>query len=84
MLFGHRGATPVDTAALADLLLRLGRLADEIPEVRSVELRPVLVGGAGLAVLHADVVVGPAGDRHDAGPRRLRAAGPAPWAAARS
>jgi hypothetical protein len=77
MLFGHRGATPADTGALADVLLRLGLLADEGPEVRSVELRPVLVGGSGLSVLHAEIVVGPAGGRRDAGPRRLRAAGPA-------
>ena len=75
MLFGHRGAVPVDTEALADLLLRIGLLADEIPEVRSLELRPVLVGGRGLTVLHADVTVGPAGGRPDAGPRRLRTAG---------
>jgi acyl-CoA synthetase (NDP forming)/RimJ/RimL family protein N-acetyltransferase len=75
MLFGHRGAVPADTGALADLLLRLGRLADELPEVRSLELRPVLVDGTGLSVLHADVMVGPAGGRPDAGPRRLRAAG---------
>jgi acyl-CoA synthetase (NDP forming)/GNAT superfamily N-acetyltransferase len=82
MLFGHRGATPADTAALADLLLRLGLLADEIPEVRSVELRPVLVNATGLSVLHADIVVGPAGGRPDAGPRRLRSAGPGQWATA--
>jgi hypothetical protein len=83
MLFGHRGAVPADTEALADLLLRLGLLADEIPEVRSLELRPVLVGGTGLAVLHTDVHVGPAGGRPDAGPRRLRTAGPARFGAAR-
>jgi acyl-CoA synthetase (NDP forming)/GNAT superfamily N-acetyltransferase len=78
MLFGHRGAAPADTGALADLLLRIGLLADEIPEVRSVELRPVLVRGAGLSVLHADVHVGPGGGRPDAGPRRLRSAGRRP------
>jgi acyl-CoA synthetase (NDP forming) len=82
MLFGHRGAAPADTVALADLLLRLGLLADEIPEVRTVELRPVLVSGSGLSVLHADVVVGPAGGRPDAGPRRLRTAGPGQRSAA--
>jgi acyl-CoA synthetase (NDP forming) len=83
MLFGHRGAVPADTDALADLLLRLGVLADELPEVRSLELRPVLVGATGLAVLHADVHVGPAGGRQDAGPRRLRTAGPGRFGPAR-
>jgi acyl-CoA synthetase (NDP forming)/RimJ/RimL family protein N-acetyltransferase len=76
MLFGHRGAVPADTEALAALLERIGLLADEIPEIRTLELRPVLVGARGLSVLHVDITIGPAGGRPDAGPRRLRAAGP--------
>jgi acyl-CoA synthetase (NDP forming) len=72
MLFGHRGASPVDARALEELLLRVGMLADEIPELRELELHPVLVGDAGLTVLHATVRVAPPTPRHDAGPRRLR------------
>ncbi len=72
MLFGHRGATPVDAGALEDLLLRVGLLADEIPELRELELHPVMVGDVGLTVLHATVRVAPPTPRHDAGPRRLR------------
>jgi acyl-CoA synthetase (NDP forming) len=72
MLFGHRGATPVDVAALEELLLRLGALADELPELHGLELNPVLASERGLTVLHAEVRVAPPGPRPDAGPRRLR------------
>ncbi|MGS2614547.1 bifunctional acetate--CoA ligase family protein/GNAT family N-acetyltransferase [Micromonospora sp. LZ34] len=71
LLRGHRGAAPVDRAALADLLLRVGRLADEQPRVRSATLNPVLVRPDGLSVLHATVRTGSAADRPDTGPRRL-------------
>ncbi|MEV4726298.1 acetate--CoA ligase family protein, partial [Micromonospora humida] len=71
LLRGHRGAAPVDRAALADLLLRVGRLADEQPRVRALTLNPVLARPDGIAVLHAAVGVGTAGARPDTGPRRL-------------
>ncbi len=40
LLFGYRGAPPADVAALEDLLLRVGLLADEIPEVARARLQP--------------------------------------------
>jgi acyl-CoA synthetase (NDP forming) len=51
LLFGHRGSEPVDTAGLEDLLARVARLADDLPEVASLELNPVVVGPAGPSVL---------------------------------
>ncbi|MEU2662679.1 GNAT family N-acetyltransferase [Micromonospora sp. NPDC007220] len=71
LLRGHRGAAPVDRAALADLLLRVGRLADEQPRVRALSLNPVLARPDGISVLHATVRVGSAVARPDTGPRRL-------------
>ena len=71
LLRGHRGAAPVDRAALADLLLRVGRLADEQPRVRSLTLNPVLARPDGISVLHVAVGVGTADARPDTGPRRL-------------
>ncbi|MEO3777335.1 GNAT family N-acetyltransferase [Micromonospora sp. B11E3] len=71
LLRGHRGAAPVDRAALAELLLRVGRLADEQPRVRSLTLNPVLARPDGLSVLHATVRTGVEGARPDTGPRRL-------------
>lgn len=50
---GMRGAALLDgadTAALEDLLHRLARLGEELPEVAEVLLDPVLVGVAGVSV----------------------------------
>ncbi len=71
LLRGHRGAAPVDRAALVDLLLRVGRLADEQPRVRSLTLNPVLARPDGISVLHATVRTGAEAPRPDTGPRRL-------------
>jgi hypothetical protein len=46
-------------APLADLLLRVGRLADELPEVTELELSPVVAGPDGVAVVNARVRVSP-------------------------
>jgi acyl-CoA synthetase (NDP forming)/GNAT superfamily N-acetyltransferase len=61
-----------DLAALEDLVVRLGLLADEQPEVRAVQLNPVLAAADGAAILHATVHIGQASARPDTGPRRMR------------
>ncbi|GAA4466905.1 bifunctional GNAT family N-acetyltransferase/acetate--CoA ligase family protein [Phytohabitans houttuyneae] len=71
LLRGYRGAEPVDREALAQLLIRVGRLADERPEVRELRLNPVLARPDGVSVLHAEVVLGPPADRPDTAPRSL-------------
>ncbi|MEV5679168.1 GNAT family N-acetyltransferase [Streptomyces sp. NPDC052179] len=71
VLFGWRGAAPVDTAALEELLLRVSRLVDDHPEVVSVALEPVVVATQGLSVLGASVRLAPPPARTDRGPRRL-------------
>jgi acyl-CoA synthetase (NDP forming) len=53
LLLGHAGSPPVDLAALEDLLARLARLADDIPEVAELELNPVVASPQGAAVLAA-------------------------------
>jgi acyl-CoA synthetase (NDP forming)/GNAT superfamily N-acetyltransferase len=73
LLTGYRGSEPVDTEALADLLLRVSSLAEDLPEVLGLELNPVLVAKDGLSVLGATVTVGPPTARVDPGPRRLQA-----------
>jgi acyl-CoA synthetase (NDP forming)/GNAT superfamily N-acetyltransferase len=42
LLAGHRGGPPADTAALADVLLRVSRLADDLAEVAELDLNPVI------------------------------------------
>jgi acyl-CoA synthetase (NDP forming) len=71
LLFGYRGAEPVDVAALTDLLLRVARLKEDLPPVASIELNPVLVGAHAAEVLGAAVRVGDPVARLDDGPRRL-------------
>jgi acetate---CoA ligase (ADP-forming) len=39
---GFRGAAPADAAALADLVLRLSQLADDLPEVAELDLNPIM------------------------------------------
>jgi acyl-CoA synthetase (NDP forming) len=79
LLDGWRGAEPVDVAALEDLLLRVARLADDLPEVLGLTLSPVIVGpahpwhgGRSLVVAGGTVRVGPPTARVEPGPRRMR------------
>ncbi len=55
LLFGYRGSDPTDTDALEDLLLRVGRLADALPEVRELDCNPVLVGPTGVTAVDVKV-----------------------------
>ena len=71
VLHGHRGATPVHRAALADLIARVSVLADDLPEVASLVLNPVNAHPGGVEVLGAEVVLAPAPRRTDPGRRSL-------------
>jgi acyl-CoA synthetase (NDP forming)/GNAT superfamily N-acetyltransferase len=70
LLSGH-GRPPADTRALADVLLRVSRLADDLPEVAEVELNPVIARPDGVSAARARVRVSPAESR-DPFLRRLR------------
>jgi acyl-CoA synthetase (NDP forming)/GNAT superfamily N-acetyltransferase len=72
LLAGYGGAEPADLASLEDLALRVSCLAEDLPEVRSLRLRPVLAAPTTVSVTSARVVLGPPPTRHDGGPRRLR------------
>lgn len=54
-LFGYMGTQVAATAALEDVLARVSVLADDLPEVRSLELYPVVVSEHDAAVLSARV-----------------------------
>ncbi|ODT98042.1 MAG: GNAT family N-acetyltransferase [Pseudonocardia sp. SCN 72-86] len=72
LLAGYRGDPPVRLEALEDLVLRLGTLAEQLPEVRSVVLDPTIASAAGVVVTGARIVLGPPPTRDDGGgPRRL-------------
>jgi acyl-CoA synthetase (NDP forming)/GNAT superfamily N-acetyltransferase len=79
LLDGYRGSEPADVAALEELLLRVARLADDLPEVLGLSLEPVIVGpakpwhgGRSLVVAGGSATVGPPTARVDPGPRRMR------------
>jgi ATP-grasp domain len=73
LLFGHRGAEPVDVAALERLLCRVALLGDDLPEVARLVLDPVVAAPAGVFVRGATLALSqPVGPRYDVGPRRLR------------
>jgi acyl-CoA synthetase (NDP forming) len=55
LVAGFRGAAPADAAALVDLVLRLGRLAEDFPEVAELDLNPVLAGPDGCVAVDARV-----------------------------
>jgi acyl-CoA synthetase (NDP forming)/GNAT superfamily N-acetyltransferase len=81
LLDGYRGAEPADVGALEDLLLRVARLAEDLPEVLELTLDPVIVGpknpwhgGRSLVVAGGTVRVGPVTARVEPGPRRMRSA----------
>lgn len=71
LLHGFGGTRPVDTDALEDLLVRVGQLADDLPELADLRLEPVVVSPTGLAVLGARATVRQAEARWDSATRRL-------------
>jgi len=71
LLFGHRGTPPVDTGALADVLLRVSRLASDLPEVAELDLNPVIATAGGAQAADARIRVTPAQPR-DPFLRKLR------------
>ncbi|MEQ4303542.1 GNAT family N-acetyltransferase [Plantactinospora sp. B6F1] len=75
LLTGYRGAPPVDTAALEELLCRLGQLAEDLPEVAELDLNPVLVGPTGVTVVDAKLRLAPVGAEPNRVLRYLRSAG---------
>jgi acyl-CoA synthetase (NDP forming) len=71
LLLGHRGTAAADVSALQDILMRLSRLADDLPQVAELELDPVIARPDGAHVVDARVRVLSAGPT-DPYLRRLR------------
>ncbi|MER3410397.1 MAG: hypothetical protein C4306_09955, partial [Thermoleophilia bacterium] len=57
LVAGFRGAPPSDASALAELVLRLSRLAESLPEVAELDLNPVMGLPRGCVVVDARVRV---------------------------
>jgi acetyl coenzyme A synthetase (ADP forming)-like protein len=54
LLRGFRGAPPSDVPALRDLLLRVSRLVEDVPEIAELDLNPVLVREVGHGAIALD------------------------------
>lgn len=65
LLQGYRGHPPVDLEALRELLLRIARLAEEVPEIAELDLNPVIAlpPGNGCRIVDARIRVARAPSR---------------------
>lgn len=72
LLKGYRGRPAVARDLLADLLCRIGRLADDLPEIAEVDLNPLVATPDGYLVLDARVRVSPPASAGDNGWERRR------------
>jgi acetyl coenzyme A synthetase (ADP forming)-like protein len=72
LLFGYRGAPRADVDGLEHLLLRIGRLADELPEVAELDCNPVIVTPSGVTVVDVKVRLVPLPPSPLSGVRRMR------------
>ncbi|GLL04620.1 bifunctional acetate--CoA ligase family protein/GNAT family N-acetyltransferase [Dactylosporangium matsuzakiense] len=71
LLTGYRGAPPADTGRLEELLLRLGRLAEDFPEVAELDLNPVLAGPGGCVTVDVKLRLAAVGAEPEAYVRQL-------------
>lgn len=69
-LRGEDGLPPADRAALADVVVRVALLSEDVPELASLELYPVLVAREGVTVVGARARLAAAPNRTD-GTRRV-------------
>ena len=71
VLDGYRGAKRVSRERLIDLLIRVGALADDLPEVAELDLNPVIGDGDDLLIDDARIRIAPAAPRVDQMVRQL-------------
>jgi acetyl coenzyme A synthetase (ADP forming)-like protein len=60
LLSGYRGSPTRDVSALVDAVLRVGALVDDLPQVRELDLNPILVHERGATIVDARIRVAPA------------------------
>jgi acyl-CoA synthetase (NDP forming)/GNAT superfamily N-acetyltransferase len=71
LLLGYRGAQPADLPALRETLLRVSRLADDLPEIAELDLNPIIARPDGAPAVDARVRLTPT-QPQDPFLRRLR------------
>lgn len=71
LLDGYRGAAAADIRGLADVLLRVSLLAEDVPEVAELDLNPVVALPGKAVAVDSRVRISPA-EAKDPFLRRLR------------
>ncbi|PWN03032.1 GNAT family N-acetyltransferase [Nocardioides silvaticus] len=72
LLFGYRGAEPVDIPSIEQLITKVAHLQNDLPEVSALEVSLALAGSEGVTVLTASARLAPLRDpRPDSLVRRL-------------
>jgi len=71
LLFGYRGSPAADIAGLRDTVLRVSRLADDLPEMAELDLNPVIARPDDIVAVDARIRIAPA-QAADPFLRRLR------------
>jgi acyl-CoA synthetase (NDP forming) len=64
LLTGYRGGPKADLAALEELVLRVGRMALDLPEIVEMDLNPVMASPSGAVAVDVKIRLGP----HPRGP----------------
>lgn len=59
LLAGYRNVPPADLSALAGVLCALSQLTIDLPDVRELDINPILVSAAGVIALDARIVIAP-------------------------
>jgi acetyltransferase len=60
LLQGYRGRPAANLEAIIEVLIRLGQLAADNPEIRELDINPLLADAAGVVVLDARLRIAPA------------------------
>jgi len=63
LLQGYRGKPPADIDAIVEILIRLSQLAANHPEIRELDINPLLADSAGVVALDARIRIAPAQSR---------------------
>jgi hypothetical protein len=72
LLDGYRGTPVIDHAPLEALLVRLGQLADAVPEIVEIDLNPIIATQNGFQVVDLRVRAMPNVSHPELSVRRLR------------
>ena len=65
LVAGFRGAPPADQQAVTDVVLRVGLLVADVPEIAEIDLNPVIADADGCVAVDARVRIAPVTARRD-------------------